>query len=107
MGYILRFKSIYYLFELRYFYNAKSISDVVCHLLNHAIRVLDEKGNAVFEPVKLKLDTEYEVLGFGNEKSSHRENLGFRCKETYSYEGHALAILKKNDKTSAVQVTMI
>lgn len=71
------------------------------------IRVLDEKGNAVFEPVKLKLDTEYEVLGFGNEKSSHRENLGFRCKETYSYEGHALAILKKNDKTSAVQVTMI
>lgn len=43
LGFKLRESDKIALFELRYFYNAKSISDVVCHLLNHAIRVLDEK----------------------------------------------------------------
>lgn len=70
------------------------------------ITVLDEKGNVVFEPVELNLDTEYEILGFGNENSSHIPNKGFSTDTTKSYEGHALAILKKNNKTSSIQVTM-
>ena len=71
------------------------------------ITILDEDGNVVFEPVTLKLETEYEILGFGNEHSSHIPNKGFCTDTTMSYEGHALAILKKTNQDASIQVSMI
>jgi len=43
LGFKLRESDRIALFELKYFYSAKSISDVVCHLLNQAVRIIDGK----------------------------------------------------------------